>query len=110
MTERKGRLLAWALVPAFQLAHAVAFPFVFGVLGPFVGVVPTSLIMLAAWWLGVRGALLVTAFMVVSNTILYVAVGIDVDVAFRATAVSAAFFLTIGFVIARLRADQERIV
>ena len=110
MTERKGHLLAWALVPAFQVAHAVAFPFVFGLLGPFVGVVPTSSIMLAAWWLGVRGALVTAAFMVVSNTLLYVAGGMDPDVAFQATAVSGAFFLAIGVVIARLRADQERIV
>ena len=88
----------------------MAFPAVFGLLGPFVGVVPTSLVMLAAWWLGVRGALVTAAFMIMSNTLLYVAVGMDADVAFRATAVSAAFFLMIGLVIARLRADQERIL
>src|SRR4026209_2781816 len=110
MTERKGHLLAWPLVPAFQVAHAVAFPFVFGLVGPFVGVVPTSSIMLAAWWLGVRGALVTAAFMVVSNTLLYVAGGMDSDLAFRATVFSAAFFLAIGVIIARLRADQERIV
>jgi diguanylate cyclase (GGDEF)-like protein len=48
--------------------------------------------------------------MVLSNTLLYTAAGMDVAVAFRATAVSAAFFLAVGFVIARLRADQERIL
>jgi len=110
MTERKAHLLAWALVPVFQVAHAVAFPFVFGLVGPVIGVVPTSLIMLAAWWQGVRCALVTTAVMVLSNTLLYTAAGMDVAVAFRATAVSAAFFLAVGFVIARLRADQERIL
>ena len=110
MTERKVHLLAWALVPAFQVAQALAFPFVFGLLGPFVGVVPTSSIMLAAWFLGLRGALVTAAFMVVSNTLLYAAVGMDPNVAFRGTVFSAAFFLAIGVIIARLRADQERIV
>src|SRR5678816_1353946 len=110
MTERKTRLLAWVLVPAFQVAHAVAFPLVFGLIGPMVGVLPTSSIMLAAWWLGVRGALVTTAFVVLSNTLLYAAVGVDIDTAFRATVLSAAFFLMMGLVIARLRADQERIL
>lgn len=110
MTKRKTHLLAWALVPAFQVAHAVAFPFVFGLVGPVIGVVPTSLIMLAAWWQGIRFALVTTAVMVLSNTLLYTAAGMDVAVAFQGTAVSAAFFLAVGFVIARLRADQERIL
>ena len=110
MTERQAHFLPWALVPVFQVAHAVAFPLGFGLVGPFVGVVPTSSIMLAAWWLGVRGALVTAAFMVASNTLLYAAVGMDPGVAFRSTAVSAAFFLMIGLVIARLRADQERIL
>jgi diguanylate cyclase (GGDEF)-like protein len=109
MTERKGHPSVWALVLTFQVAHALAFQWVFGLLGPFVGVVPTSLIMLAAWWAGIRGALATTAFMVMANTLLYVAVGTEVEVAFRATALSAAFFLAIGLVIARLRADHERI-
>ena len=110
MSERQTHILAWALVPAFQVAHAVAFPLVFGLLGPFVGVVPSASILLAAWWLGVRGALATAAFMVVSNTLLYAAVGMDPNVAFRGAAVSAAFFFAIGLVIARLRADQERIL
>src|SRR5678816_933608 len=99
MSERQAHILAWALVPAFQVANAVAFPLVFGLLGPFVGVVPSSSILLAAWWLGVRGALATAAFMVVSNTLLYAAVGMDPNVAFRGAAVSAAFFFAIGLVI-----------
>jgi diguanylate cyclase (GGDEF)-like protein len=109
MTERRGHRFEWALVAAYQVAHALAFPWVFGLLGPFVGVVPTSMVMLAAWWLGMRGAAVTAAFMLVANTLLYVAVGTELDVALRATAFSAALFLAIGVVIARLRADKERI-
>ncbi len=109
MIENRRHPIIWAVVPAFQVAHALVYPFVFALLGPFVGVIPTASIMLAAWLWGMRAAALAAVFTAVANTLLYVAVGTEFDVAFRASLLAAAFFLAVGLVIARLRDDEERI-
>ena len=109
MTRRKQFLTAWAAVCAFQVAHALVFPFAFDLLGPFVGVIPTSAILLAAWRMGIRVAVLAAMFAVGANTLLYVAVGTEPWVAIRASLLAAAFFLAVGWVVARLRADRDRI-
>ncbi|MGH2492643.1 MAG: EAL domain-containing protein [Candidatus Limnocylindria bacterium] len=97
------------MVPAIQVAYALAFPFAYGLLGPSIGVFPASSIMLAAWLLGLRVAALVAVFTVIVSTLLYIAVGIEPGSALRSSSLGAAVFLAIGFVIARVRSDKVRI-
>jgi diguanylate cyclase (GGDEF)-like protein len=108
--EEKRHAIVWAVVPALQVAYALVLPFAFGLLGDDVGsLIPISLILLAAWLLGMRAAALAAVFAVVTNTLLYVADGHELGGAFRLASVVATLFLVVGFVIARMRADKERI-
>ncbi len=109
MIENKRHPIIWAVVPGLQVALAVVFPSLFALLGPFVGVIPSASIVLAAWLWGMRAAALAAVLTAVANTLLYVAAGTAPEVALRASFLAAAFFLAIGLVIARLRADKERI-
>jgi diguanylate cyclase (GGDEF)-like protein len=109
MIETKKHPILWAVVPAIQVAYALVFPFAYGLLGPAVAVVPGSSIMLAAWLLGVRAAALTAVLAVATTTLPYVARGTDFVVAFQSSLLAAAFFLVVGFVIARMRSDKVRI-
>jgi diguanylate cyclase (GGDEF)-like protein len=109
MIETKRRPIVWAVVPAVQAVYALVFPFAFGLLGPVVGIIPTSSILLAAWLFGMRAAVLAAVGATVANTLLYNAAGTEVGAAFRAGLLASAFFLTVSFVIARMRSDQIRI-
>ncbi len=101
--------IVWALVPAIQLAYALVFTSAYGLLGPSIGIVPTSSIMLAAWLLGLRTAALTAVFTVFASTLLYASVGIELGGAFRSSLMAAAFFLGVGVIIARMAADKQRI-
>ena len=109
MLETKRHPIVWAVVPAVQVAYALVFPIAFGSLGHVVGVVPTSAIMLAAWLAGTRAAALAAVFAVAANTLLFGSAGDPLGVAFESSTVAASFFLVVGVVIARLRADKARI-
>jgi diguanylate cyclase (GGDEF)-like protein len=107
--ERNRHLILWAVVPAIQAAYALIFPFAFGLMGHVIGVFPTSSIMLAAWLLGMRAATLAAACATAVNTLLFIMAGDEPEVALRTSILVAGFFLLVGFVVARLRADQKRI-
>lgn len=109
MIERSPRRKLWAVVAAIEVAQALLYPVLFGLLGAVVGVIPALAIVPLAWLLGTRAAAIVAAVIVVGNTLLYVAVGTEFAVALRASVLAAAFFLAIGVVIARIRTDNERI-
>jgi diguanylate cyclase (GGDEF)-like protein len=109
MIERKRPLILWAVVPAIQLAYALSFSLAYGVLGPVIAVIPTSAIMLAAWLVGLRAAVLAAMLSVIATTLPYVAAGTDPGVALRSSVLAAAFFLAAGWVLARLRSDKQRI-
>ena len=59
--------------------------------------------------LGMRAAGLAALLLVLTNTLLYLATGMELSVAFGASIVAAAFCLGIGVIIARLRSDKRRI-
>lgn len=109
MIETKKHAIAWAVVPAIQVAYALVFPFAYGLLGPAIAIVPASSIMLAAWLLGVRAAVLAAVLAVATTTLPYAERGTDLVVAFRSSLLAAAFFLAVGFVITRMRSDKMRI-
>src|SRR5712692_7737580 len=109
MVETKRHLILWAVVPAAQAAYVLLFPFAFGSLGHVVGIIPSSSIMLAAWLLGMRAALLAAVVAVVANAFLFVSTGDELEVALPGAAVAAGLFLVIGFVVTRMRTDKERI-
>jgi len=109
MIQAKRHPIVWAVVPALQLAYALTFPFAYGLLGAAIGIVPSSSIMLAAWLLGMRAAALTAVVTVFASTFLYGSVGIDLSLAFRSSFMAAAFFLAVGFVIARMASDKQRI-
>jgi diguanylate cyclase (GGDEF)-like protein len=106
--ETKRRIL-WAVVPAIQAVYALIFPLAFALLGPVVGIIPTSSILLAAWLFGMRAAVLAAFGAMVANTLLYNTAGTELGSAFRAGLIASAFFLAVGFVIARMRSDKTRI-
>lgn len=108
MTDRRAHPLVQALVPIVSV-YALVTPLAFGLLGPAPGIIPASSILIAAWLRGRRAAMLAAAFAVVVNTLLYVSAGDDLDVAIRASALSAGFFLAIGMLISRIRADKARV-
>ena len=56
-----------------------------------------------------RAAGLAAVLFVLANTLLYLATGMELTVAFGASIVAAAFCLGVGVVIARLRSDKQRI-
>lgn len=99
----------WVLFPAFELAHVLAYPSMFALVGPVVGLVPTASILIVAALLGMRAAGVAAVLLVLANTLLYVATGMEFTVAFGSSLVAAAFCLAIGVVIARLRSDKQRI-
>jgi diguanylate cyclase (GGDEF)-like protein len=107
--ETKPRPIVWVLLPAVELAHVLAYPFMFALVGPVVGLVPTASILLVAALLGMRAAGVAAVLLVLANTLLYLATGMELTVAFGASIVAAAFCLGIGVVIARLRSDKQRI-
>src|SRR5687767_13690986 len=105
----KRHNMLWAVAPAIQVAYALVFSLAYGLLGPAIAIVPASSIMLAAWLVGMRAAAVAALLAVVATTLPYVARGIDPGVALRSAVLAAAFFLVVGFVIARLRSDRVRI-
>jgi diguanylate cyclase (GGDEF)-like protein len=107
--ETKRHNILWAVAPAIQVAYALVFSLAYGLLGPAIAIVPASSIMLAAWLVGMRAAAVAALLAVVTTTLPYVARGIDPGVALRSAVLAAAFFLVVGFVIARLRSDRVRI-
>jgi diguanylate cyclase (GGDEF)-like protein len=109
MSETKRHLIVWAVVPAVHLAFAVAFPFAFGLLGPTIGIVPPATVMLAAWLFGIRAAALAAVLALITNTLLYAAVGIEMGPALRSSMLAIAFFLALGLVLTRMRSDKLRI-
>jgi diguanylate cyclase (GGDEF)-like protein len=108
MTERKPHLLIRALVSTLSV-YALVVPLAFGLLGPATGIILASSILIAAWLRGRRAALLAAAFVVVVSTLLYVSAGDDLGVAIRQSAIAAGFFLAIGMLISRIRADKARV-
>jgi diguanylate cyclase (GGDEF)-like protein len=109
MVETKRHPILWAVVPAAQAAYVLLFPLAFDRLGHVVGIIPTSLIMLAAWLLGMRAAFLAAVVAVVANAFLFVSTGDELDVALPGGALAAGLFLVVGFAITRMRTDKERI-
>src|SRR5688572_18301798 len=101
--------MVWVLLPAVELAHVLAYPFMFALVGPVVGLVPTASILLVAALLGMRAAGVAAVLLVLANTFLYLATGMELAVAFGSSIVAAAFCLGIGVIIARLRSDKQRI-
>lgn len=109
MIETRQHPIAWVLLPAVELAHVLAYPFMFALVGPVVGLVPTaSILVVAALW-GMRAAAVAAVLLVLANTFLYLATGMELTVAFGSSIVAAAFCLGIGVIIARLRSDKQRI-
>jgi len=109
MVETRRHPILWAVVPAAQAAYVLLFPLAFERLGHVVGIIPTSLIMLAAWLLGMRAAFLAAVVAVVANAFLFVSTGDELDVALPGGALAAGLFLVVGFAITRMRTDKERI-
>jgi len=109
MIETKKHPIFWAVVPAIQVAYVLVFSFAYPLVGGAIGIVPTSSIVLAAWLLGVRAAVLAALFTVFASTLLYASAGVELGAAFRSSFMAAAFFLAVGFVIARMAADRQRI-
>src|SRR5687767_8390929 len=81
----------------------------FALVGPVVGLVPTASILIVAALLGMRAAGVAAVLLVLANTLLYLATGMEFTVAFGASIVAAAFCLGMGVIIARLRSDKRRI-
>jgi diguanylate cyclase (GGDEF)-like protein len=108
VTERKTHPLIRALVPAVSV-YALVIPLAFGLLGPAIGIIPASSILVAAWLRGRRAALVAAAFVVVVSTLLYLLAGEALAVAIRQSALAAGFFLSIGMLISRIRADKARV-
>ena len=108
MTSRASHLLIRFLVPAVSV-YALVIPLVFGLLGPAIGIIPASLILIAAWLRGRGAALLTAPFVVVASTLLNLSAGDAPDVAIRQSALAAGFFLAIGMLISRIRADKARV-
>jgi diguanylate cyclase (GGDEF)-like protein len=108
MHSRRPHPLIRVLVPAVSV-YALVIPLAFGLLGPAIGIVPASLILIAAWLRGRRAALLAAALVVVVSTLLYVSVGDAPELAVRQSALAAGFFLGIGMLISRIRADKARV-
>ncbi len=109
MIETRPHPIVWLLLPAVELAHVLTYPFMFALVGPVVGLVPTASILLVAALLGMRAAGVAAVLFVLANTLLYLAKGMELTVAFGGSIVSAAFCLGIGVIIARLRSDKQRI-
>ena len=108
MVERKAHPLIRALVPVISV-YALVIPLAFGFLGPAVGILPASSVLIAAWLLGKRAALIAAVLAVVVSTAAYVAAGDPLDLAIRASAIASSFFLAIGMLIARIRSDKARV-
>jgi len=109
MVKTKKNPVIWTVVPAIPVAYALVFPFAYGLLGGAIGIVPTTSILLAAWLLGMRAAVLAALLTVFTNTLLYVSVGIELGTAFRSSVMAAAFFVGVGLIIARMAADKQHI-
>ncbi|MEX2045647.1 MAG: EAL domain-containing protein [Chloroflexota bacterium] len=109
MIEARPHPIVWLLLPGVELAHVLAYPYLFALVGPVVGLVPTASILLVAALLGMRAAGVAAALLALANTLLYQAIGLELTVAFGASIVAAAFCLGIGLIIARLRSDKQRI-
>jgi diguanylate cyclase (GGDEF)-like protein len=107
--ETRPHPIVWVLLPAVELAHVLTYPFMFALVGPVVGLVPTASILLVAALLGMRAAGVAALLLVFANTLLYLATGMELTVAFGASIVAAAFCLGVGVIIARLRSDKQRI-
>ncbi|HEY6203258.1 MAG TPA: EAL domain-containing protein [Candidatus Limnocylindria bacterium] len=108
MTERRTHPLIQALAPVVSV-YALVVPLAFGLLGPAIGIIPASSILIAAWLRGKRAALLAAAVVMVLSTLLYVSDGESLGLAIRQSALAAGFFLAIGMLIARIRADKARV-
>ena len=108
MVERNAHPLIRALVPVISV-YALVVPLAFGFLGPAVGILPASSVLIAAWLLGRRAALIAAVLAVIASTAAYVAAGDALEVALRASAIASGFFLAIGMLIARIRADKTRV-
>jgi len=109
MVKPRKNIILWIVVPAIAVAYAVVFSFAYGLLGGAIGIVPTTSIILAAWRLGMRAALLAALLVLFANTLLYVSVAVDLGTAFRSSFMAAAFFLGVGLIIARMAADRRHI-
>ena len=107
MIERRPPLLIRALISIVSV-YALVIPLALGSLGPPIGVIASSSVMIAAWLFGPRAALLAAAIAVVANTLIHLSTGYERDVAISASALSAGFFLAIGMLIARIRAGKAR--
>jgi diguanylate cyclase (GGDEF)-like protein len=108
MIERRQHPIVRAIIPAVSV-YALVIPLAFALLGPPIGIIPTASILIAAWLLGMRAALITAALAVIANTLLNVSSGDELDVAIRASSLAAGFFLAIGMLIARIRADKARV-
>jgi diguanylate cyclase (GGDEF)-like protein len=108
MIERKPHPIVRALVPVVSV-YALVIPLAFALLGPPIGILPASSILIAAWLFGMRAAMLAAALAFTLSTVLQVFAGTDLDAAIGASALASGFFLVIGMLIARIRADKARV-
>ena len=107
MIETRPHPIVRALVPVVSV-YALVLPLAFGLLGPAVGIIPSASILIAAWLAGRRAALLAAVCAVVVSTLLYVSAGDALGVAISASSLASGFFLAVGMLIARIRADKAR--
>jgi diguanylate cyclase (GGDEF)-like protein len=107
--HRRKNAILWTVVSAIPVAYALLFSLAYAWVGGAIGVVSTSSILLAAWLLGMRAALLAALLAASANTLLYVSVGIELGAAFRSSFMAAAFFLGVGLIIARIASDKRHI-
>jgi diguanylate cyclase (GGDEF)-like protein len=107
MIERRPSLVIRALIPVVSV-YALVIPLALGLLGPPIGVIASSSIMIAAWLLGTRAAFLAAAIAVLANALFHLWIGYEPDVAIGTSALSAGFFLAIGMLISRIRTGKAR--
>ena len=108
MIEGRQQPIVRVLVPVISV-YALVIPLAFGLLGPAVGIIASASILITAWLLGARAALLAAAFAIVTSTLLLISAGDEPGVAIRTSSLAAGFFLAIGMLMARIRADKARV-
>ncbi|MDP9252855.1 MAG: hypothetical protein M3O80_07600, partial [Chloroflexota bacterium] len=84
MIERKPHPITRALVPVVSV-YALVIPLAFALLGPPIGLIPASSILIAAWLFGMRPALLTAVLAFAANMLLHASAGDELDVAIRAS-------------------------
>jgi diguanylate cyclase (GGDEF)-like protein len=107
MIEHRPHPIVRAAVPVLSV-YALVVPLAFGLLGPPVGIIPAASILIAAWLLGMRAALVTAVIAVIANTLIRLASADELGDAISASSLAAGFFLAIGILIARIRADKGR--